>query len=190
MLRHAFKEWAVICAALAQGHQAIILRKGGIADEGGLFRPEHPRFWLYPTYVHQQQQGIKPEMQPLFEACQRDAPAPGTVRLTHFAEISGVFHVAHLATAFLLDGLHGWSEETVLKKFEYRTPGLYVLPVRIYQAKEATTLPVLPVYDGCKTWVELDRSLPTEGATPVLDDAAFAELLDRLEELLNPTMLA
>ena len=31
MLRHAFKEWAVICKALAEGRQALILRKGGIA---------------------------------------------------------------------------------------------------------------------------------------------------------------
>ncbi len=190
MLRHAFKEWAVICEALALGQQAIILRKGGIADQGGLFRPEHGRFWLYPTYLHQQQEGIKPELLPLLEECRQKAPAPGTLRLTHFAEVSGVYHIPHLATAMLLDGFHGWSEEAVIKKFDYRVPGLYVLPVRIWRAKSESILPVLPIYDGCKTWVELEQELPTEGATPVLDDAAFTSILDRLEELLNPTMLA
>ena len=31
MLKHAFKEWAVICQALATGRQALVLRKGGVA---------------------------------------------------------------------------------------------------------------------------------------------------------------
>ena len=61
MLKYAFKEWADICRALALGRQAIILRKGGIAERGGSFQAEHTRFWLYPTYVHQQRSGIRPE---------------------------------------------------------------------------------------------------------------------------------
>ena len=61
MLKHAFKEWAVICQALADGKQALILRKGGIAEAGDDFQVEHTRFWLFPTFVHQQRDGIKPE---------------------------------------------------------------------------------------------------------------------------------
>src|SRR5205823_6044048 len=61
MLKHAFKEWAVICRALAEGRQSLILRKGGIAEPGGEFALEQKHFWLFPTYVHQQQTGIKPE---------------------------------------------------------------------------------------------------------------------------------
>ena len=40
-LNVAFKEWAVVCQALAAGRQSVILRKGGIAEEGGIFRPEY-----------------------------------------------------------------------------------------------------------------------------------------------------
>jgi hypothetical protein len=184
MLRHAFKEWAVICEALAQGKQAIILRKGGI------FRPEHRRFWLYPTFVHQQREGIKPQLLPLLEECEERTQPVGSLMLTHFAEISGVYHVMQLASACLLDALHGWSMETVIKRFEYRTPGLFVLPVRIYKAKTEAILPELPVYAGCKTWVELERELPTKDAMPVLDDASFAAIEDQLERILKPTMLA
>ncbi len=60
-LQAAFKEWAFICSALAEGKQAIILRKGGIAETSGKFSVEHTRFWLYPTYVHQQHKGIRAE---------------------------------------------------------------------------------------------------------------------------------
>jgi hypothetical protein len=185
----AFKEWAVVCRALAEGRQALILRKGGIAESGGVFSPEHTRFWLYPTYVHQQQTGIKPEAAGLLHAAEADRPPPDTLRLTHFAEVSGVFFIRQLFGALLFDDLHIWSEATVRQRFEYRSPGLYVLPARIYRAA-AVELPERPEYAGCRTWVELERELPTEGATPVLDDAAFGALLETLDRRLTPTALA
>src|SRR5258708_2994680 len=125
MLKHAFKEWAVICTALGEGRQALILRKGGIAEEQGDFRVEHTRFWLYPTYVHQQRDGIKPGALPLLEQAEAEKPPPGTLRLRHFAEIAGIYHVHTLATALMVQGLHLWSAETVTQRFNYRRPGLY-----------------------------------------------------------------
>ncbi len=47
--RPAFKEWEGIVAALGQGAQTILLRKGGIAEGRAGFRPEHDKFWLFPT---------------------------------------------------------------------------------------------------------------------------------------------
>jgi hypothetical protein len=38
--------------------------------------------------------------------------------------------------------------------------------------------------------VGLNRPLPTEGASPVLDDDAFRHLLETLDKVLNPTALA
>ena len=85
VLSIAFKEWAVICRALADGRQSLILRKGGIAEVGGVFRPEHDAFLLYPTFFHEQHRtGIKPEFLPLLEAAERDRPPAGTIRFTHF----------------------------------------------------------------------------------------------------------
>jgi len=39
----------------------MILRKGGISEDQapGVFAPEHPEFWLYPTWVHQADQGVR-----------------------------------------------------------------------------------------------------------------------------------
>ena len=57
----AFKEWASVCDALLEGRQTIILRKGGISEgtAPGVFVPEHSEFWLYPTWVHQAEQGVR-----------------------------------------------------------------------------------------------------------------------------------
>src|SRR3954469_7009539 len=99
MLRIAFKEWAVICRALAAGRQSLILRKGGISEEGGEFRPEHDRFLLYPTYFHEHRSGIKPELLPLLEQCEKDKPAAGTIRFTHSAEVLSVEYFSELEEA-------------------------------------------------------------------------------------------
>jgi hypothetical protein len=188
-LRFAFKEWAVICQALSEGKQALILRKGGIAEHGGAFRVEQTRFWLYPTYVHQQAAGIVEDARPLLEQVQAERPSEGIVRIGYFAEAPCVYHVDDLAKAWKLAGLHLWSQETVEARFHYRTPGLYVLPVRIYRAT-VVDLPETPAYAGCKTWVDLGRDLPATGATPVLSEAAFDAVVNTLDRILEPTALA
>ena len=189
-MKYALKEWAVICKALAEGRQALVLRKGGIAEDGGQFTVAHTRFWLFPTYVHQQRGGIKPEAHPLLEQAEAERPPTGVIRLSHFAEVEGVYHVHDLVGVLRLADLHLWSSETVQSRFAYRSPGLYVMPLRVYRAARVFELPDLARYAGCKSWVELERDLPTEGATPVLSSEAFRDLLRTLERLLNPTALA
>src|SRR4029077_16387625 len=94
-MKHAFKEWAVICRALALGKQALILRKGGIAETSGEFEVEHTRFWLFPTYLHQQNDAFRAGALPLLEQAEAGRPPAGVVRLSLFAEVTGVYHVHH-----------------------------------------------------------------------------------------------
>jgi hypothetical protein len=190
MLQIAFKEWAVICAALAQGRQALILRKGGIAEDAGEFQVEEPRFWLFPTYTHQQQTGISGEAAPLLAEVERTRPPADVVRLSHWAEVTGVYHLHDELPALLLGHLHLWSDATVRQRFAYRTPGLYVLMVRVHRAPAIHDVPNTPAYDGCKSWVHLERALPTDGSTPVLSEQRNADLRRQLDLLLNPTAMA
>jgi hypothetical protein len=190
MLKAAFKEWAVICKALAEGKQALILRKGGLAEPDSTFSLQASRFWLYPTYVHQQRAGIKAEELPLLEAAEAEKPPAGVIRLTHFVEVPGVYQVRELFAALVLNHLHVWSEETVRKRFEYRYPFILVLPTRVYRVAQPLEISEQPEYAGCKSWVEFDRELPTDGAVPILDDEAFRDVLRSLDALLRPTALA
>ncbi|MFO0964589.1 MAG: DUF1802 family protein [Gemmataceae bacterium] len=187
MLQHAFKEWAVICKALALGKQSILLRKGGVAED---FEVEHTRFWLYPTYVHQQEGGIQAEARPLLEEAKRERPAPGIVRLSHWVEVTGIYKVHDLIPALLLSHLHLWSDETVEKRFRYRTPGIYVLAVRVHEAEKAADVPETAAYAGCKSWVELDQSVSTARSRAVLSDERYADLTGSLDLLLRPTGMA
>jgi hypothetical protein len=189
-LRHALKEWAVICRALAEGRQALLLRKGGIAEDGGGFRVEHPRFWLYPTYVHQKASALKQDAQELLAGAESDRPPPGVIRLTYWAEVVGAFQLQNLIAALRLDSLHPLTMRTVQERFAYRSPGLYALPLRVWKARQPVELQESPYYMGCKSWVELVRELSTDESTPVLSDAAFEGFVLTLERLLEPTALA
>lgn len=184
-LRHALKEWAVICQALAEGKQIVLLRKGGIAEVEGMFRVEHNRFWLFPTYVHQNRGELIPESATLLEGVLQGRPPEGTVRLDHFAEVTAIHRLHDLANALNLEGLHCWTQETVQKRYHYHTPGLYALAVRTYRANQTHEIPDTPVYAGCRSWVELDQELPAEGV-PVLGEQEYQQLVRELEGRLAP----
>lgn len=182
----AFKEWAVICRALADGRQSVILRKGGISEAGGEFHPEHERFLLHPTHFHEQHRtGIKPELLPLLDAAESDRSPAGTLRFTHLAEVTTVRKVTDLDLALALDAFHGWTADTVRQRFHYRTPGLFVLTVRVSALTAPVEVPDRQEYAGCKTWVELTDDVPTDGAVPVLSAAAFAAYSAAVEAALT-----
>jgi hypothetical protein len=187
--RFAFKEWAVVCRALAEGRQAVILRKGGIAEDGGAFRPDHAQFWLFPTYLHQAPDGLKPAATARLSEVERDRPPADVIWLTHYVEVPGVFRADRLDQVLDLDGLHVWSESTVRQRFAYRQPGLYVLPTRVYAAEKPVEVPNRPEYEGCKTWVDLGAELPATGR-PVLSDRTFADMLEQIDRAIYPSARA
>src|SRR5262249_22627308 len=82
-----FKEWAGVCDALIQGRQSLIVRKGGIREGAGPgeFVPEHAAFWLYPTWVHQAEQGLRP-IAPAVAPVHQHGP-DGSVPILAFARV-------------------------------------------------------------------------------------------------------
>jgi hypothetical protein len=186
MLSIAFKEWAVICRALAEGRQSLILRKGGIAESNGEFRPEHSRFLLYPTYFHEQQRsGIKPELMPLLGTAESEKPPAGIIRFAHFADVAAVHRIEKLEAALALDTFHGWTSETVEKRFHYRDPGLFALVVRVHRLPFAHEVVERSEYTGCKSWVQLDPGIIIDEAKPVLDDESFAHIVESITSLTH-----
>ena len=179
--RVALKEWSGVCQALVSGRQVILLRKGGVAEEAGRFLPEHPAFWLYPTHVHEQQQGLKDERPSV-------APAglpPDKVVLPGLAVVTGLAFVDRLEAIEALGDLHVWTDETVRKRFAYRSPGLWVLALRVAAGRDMPRMTIGLDHAGCKSWVPLDEPIRTTGLAPVLDDAEFARRLEPLQPMLQ-----
>jgi hypothetical protein len=77
-LQVALKEWDVVCRALTSGRQMVLLRKGGISEAGdGSFQVQHDEFLLFPTFLHQNKQMLKPGRSGGVHAAERGAERGG-----------------------------------------------------------------------------------------------------------------
>jgi len=188
--RYALKEWAVVVRQLGNGDQAILLRKGGILEQKRGFSVDHREFFLFPTYVHQSEEELIPPIRAELARSVRGSSPPDEVWLDYYATVEEVFWIGELAWLPKLDGLHALTRPAVEDRFHYRRPGLHVLVLRVFRLPAAHKIPNAPRYDGCVSWVELDAELPTEGATPVLADHAFAVKSGAVRAALAPVSAA
>jgi hypothetical protein len=188
-MRTAFKEWAIIVDALSRGEQILILRKGGIREERGGFRIEHPGFFLFPTLFHQQRESVTAEAQVRYDQIAPHLPPPEFVRIECFAEVAAWRELDSLSSAEALRGQHCWRDEVIAERFDWgRAKKIFALAVRVHRLPTAIELPMSPAYGGCKSWVELERDIPTAGALPVLDQPAFDHKLNQFLAALNPVV--
>ena len=177
----ACKEWASVCAALFSGRQSILLRKGGIAEPTGDFQVQSNWFWLYPTYVHQQQNQLREtewlEKGEMFKAHAKK------ILFFHLAEVVETFHVMNLDIVEKLEPFHVLSKECIYSRFAYRTPGLTVMLVKIHKVLEPVEIDETPFYLGCKSWVNLESPLNAINSTPVLDSKVFSAEIVKIKSL-------
>jgi hypothetical protein len=171
----ALKEWAIVCQALEDGRQTLLIRKGGIQEIKDGFEVTHRNFWLFPTYVHQKATDLVPTVQEEFRAIQAAEPPPGILPIRLYATVEDVVRIADLERLRRLADQHVLSWDCVAARFHYRNkPGVHLLVVRVYRRPEPLLLPQKSWYDGCVSWVDLDQTIDPNGCRPVLSDAEFA----------------
>ena len=185
----AFKEWAASCKALGEGRQVMLFRKGGIKEKGHVFKMEHPHFFLYPTYEHQNPESIKPEFQGLLQGALAEKPELGEVVLRYWAQVDEAWGLTSMEPVFKQAPNHLFSEQSVRDRWEWQSSKpLWLLLLRVYKLDQPLTLEVLEDYTGCKSWIDL-ANLPSEKATglpctPVLDEAAYAAMAAKVRAQL------
>lgn len=186
-MRIAFKEWAVIVDSLGAGEQILILRKGGISEGRGGFQVEHSKFWLFPTGFHQQRDSVLPTGQRRFDQMSGELADTSRVRVQHYAEVAAWERLESLEMAEALRGQHIWRDEVIAQRFDWgRAKNIFALAVRVYQLAEPRILPMQPTYGGCKSWIEFDEEISTEGSRPVLSDDQFSVKLEQFRSALRP----
>lgn len=182
----ALKEWASVVEALTQGGQVLLLRKGGIAEVGGAFRVEHREFSLYPTFVHQDKQYIRPEFHAIFDRVVEQAAAIGRVRIDSYAVVEQVLQATDLARLHKLDSSHIWTPAYIDLRHQYKPEHpLSVLLARVYRLSRPVEFEETDAYRGCKSWVTLDFEIDTAGCAPVLSDEAFTERIRAVRDTLQ-----
>jgi hypothetical protein len=181
-----FKEWQVVCDALASGRQSVLLRKGGIHEGRRGFSFAHEAFFLFPTRFHvladQVREGevrVMPEWQ-----------VGDMIRITHHAEASWAVTLTDWNQVQALESLQIYSEHTVRDRFDWEGKGMasgsiHLALVRIRELSDPWEFPYEARYGGCRSWVNLPE--PPLGwrdsARPVIGDEAFAVLNQKLVSL-------
>jgi hypothetical protein len=184
-MRAAFKEWAIVVDALGRGEQIIILRKGGISEGRSGFQMEHQRFLLFPTLFHQQRESVIASAQARYDVIAPQFPAADKLRLEYFAEVIQAKQLHSLAAANALHGQHIWRDEVIAERFDWGgSKSIFALAVRVYRLPQTIELPMLSAYDGCKSWIEVEHEIVTDGATPVLATTDFDARLGRFRASL------
>src|ERR1051326_1262404 len=130
----ALKEWSSVIDALGRGDQVILIRKGGIADPK--FGVEAERFYLYPTFFHQQQS------------------EPEEVTITHWCEVVRHWRGNDLETLHRLHARVAMWRETLETRYRFRPDqALHVIGVRVFSLARLRAIRVKPEYLGCRSWV-------------------------------------
>jgi hypothetical protein len=153
----AFKEWDVVCKALEEGRQSLILRKGGIHEGREGFSFAHDEFVLFPTRFHAQGEYVKipgvvakPEWEVGDKVVIRSkVKVKKAVTLTDWNEVA------------LLADEHIWTEETIRDRFFWEGKGMasgsiHVAYVEIEKLTEPLRFDYKKIHGGCRSWVEID----------------------------------
>jgi hypothetical protein len=176
----ALQEWSAVCHGLLTGQWLLGLRKGGIHERhGGLFVPEHEKFALLPTLLHQDSARLRPGV------ALGEAPPAGRLLMSGWCRIERVWQVRDLARAQALGEHLPFTADEVARRFAYREPGVFVLLLRAWRLTEPLTIADDPSYAGCRSWITLREPVPMIG-TPVLADPAFSERSAAIARMLDP----
>lgn len=187
-MANGFKEWQVVCDALASGRQSLILRKGGIHEGRAGFAFAESSFFLFPTRFHNQDQFVREgEVSPKPEWVEGE-----TVRITHHCEALWARTLTDADVVAALEPYHIWTAGTVSQRFDWEGKGMsagsiHAALVRVRELARPWEFPYLPKYGGCRSWVKLPDPPDDweEGCRFPLGDDEFATLADRLDGIIG-----
>ena len=182
----ALKEWAVITRALARGEQFLVLRKGGIREQQKRFVIEGNRFLLYPTYEHQSPDLLKPRWHDALALTETQAPPPDTVIIDTLAEVVEILEVSEPERVSALEDFYICTNDYAQYRLKWRPKHpLSIILLRAMKLKRAYSVPVLPRYGGCVSWVELEDPINVTGAQAVIPEETLRSEINRIKEAVG-----
>ncbi|MGK7950870.1 MAG: DUF1802 family protein [Xenococcaceae cyanobacterium] len=184
-LDRALKEWAVAVEALEAGETIMLLRKGGIRETGKNFSIQHTQVWLYPTYEHQKPDLLKPEYADKVTVVE-SGWHPKNVRIGSLANITQVVQIQSPDRVNLLQPYHIWNEQMISDRLKWKPhQPLSILLLRVYKLDRPILIPYHSSYGGCKSWIDLQKSIALEGLESVLADDVYSEKVKQIIALIT-----
>ncbi len=183
-LTSALKEWAVAVEALEQGKTIMLLRKGGISEQGGRFQVKSDRVLLYPTYEHQQptllKSGYREQVTPVTSGWH-----PETITISSWAEITHILPVNEENIVEALLPYHIWNEQLTRDRLKWkpRQP-IYILLLRTYKLAPRTIV-YSSEYGGCKSWINITEAIALDDTQPVLSNTDYHQLTSEIRHTVS-----
>lgn len=161
----AFKEWAIVCASIERGETSLIFRKGGIAEGLKGFQFKYRRFYLFPTYFHEQIERTRLSRE-------RDVtPRKDCVAISVFVEVEFAKLIRDLNPLRALEPFHVLQPSVLEERFHYdKQDGLHIAFVRAFRISPVWELPSHPSHGGCRSWITLPDPPRDLRREPILTD--------------------
>jgi hypothetical protein len=197
----ALKEWSIICKALEDGNQTILLRKGGILEYKKGFEIRQKSFLLFPTLEHQAEEYLQSKYLQTYDLLLRGNKSQDTQNKTNtlwvMARIEAIqeFHDHEMLP--VLEKYHIWNEKYVDMRMNYNPKKpMNALLLRIYKLPQPISIDVNPEWAGCKSWIDIDitekygnqfGSVPKmfDQSEPVIKDKEFQRIFENFMEIWN-----
>ena len=187
----ALKEWAVTVRAMAQGDQVLLLRKGGIHEDGKDFLVIHREFLFYPTYLHQKEELLQPAHQPALRKMLEQPQHNDRITFSHWAKAEEVLEISDQEKVDDLEAHYIWTTAYAQSRLHWKPMlPLSVLLLRVYKLEQPVTVSYLPEYGGCTSWVEVLSDVSLGRMEPVLEDSEFQRRVDDIKGSLGLTVTA
>ena len=182
-MMYGLKEWATVVKALEQGKQTVILRKGGILETASGFNIESKKFFLFPTWEHQETKHVKPEFHEFLNSVLNKKPKEGFNKISSYAEVLYEKDVKSNDVINNLLPFHVWSDSYIQERRNWMPEKpMKAVFLKIIKIPEFS-LPLQPEFSGCKSWIELNSNFQ-EGEL-ALKDNKIEERLQKFKEIVN-----
>ena len=197
----ALKEWSIICKALEDGNQTILLRKGGILEYKKGFEIRQKSFLLFPTLEHQAEGYLQSKYLQTYDLLLRGNKSQDIQNKTNtlwvLARIEAIqeFHDHEMLPE--LEKYHIWNEKYVNMRMNYNPKKpMNALLLRVYKLPQPISIDINPEWAGCKSWIDIDiaekygnqfGSVPKmfDQSEPVIKDKEFQRISKNFMEIWN-----
>ncbi len=197
----ALKEWSIICKALEDGNQTILLRKGGILEYKKGFEIRQKSFLLFPTLEHQAEEYLQSKYLQTYDLLLRGNKSEDIQNKTNtlwlLARIEAIqeFHEHEMLPE--LEKYHIWNEKYVNMRMNYNPKKpMNALLLRVYKLPQPISIDINPEWAGCKSWIDIDiaekygnqfGSVPKmfDQSEPVINDKEFQRISNNFMEIWN-----
>ena len=181
-MMNTLKEWATVVKALEQGKQTVILRKGGILETASGFNIESKKFFLFPTWEHQETKHVRPEFHDFLNNVLDNKPNEGFNKISSYAEVMYEKDVEDEEIINNLTEFHVWSDSYIQERRRWMPEkpmrAVFLKTIKIPEFN----LSLKPEFSGCKSWIELNSNF--ESGHLSLSDKEIDDKLEKFKEIV------